>query len=292
MPLDSNIIQFNNNLTGNMFGDIPESINFDIEFQPTRMSGKDYVVNTTTDAVIGIVGNKYPYNPHPEYFKEVQNAIVENLSAQDLVDAKVSWKTGRWGAFALMDITLPNVIYPITTKKHQTNVAQRIIALHGVDGLCSNQVYFGAIDFFCTNGMISGDWGKVRRKNTANFSLDKFIQELNEAKTDFHEHGRMLQTWADREVNVLKVQETLYTIMDSERAADNMTNQFLSEASIRGYNVFALYSAMTNYATYADERNGFKLRASNNDNTAITMFGREQNVSKWISHPAFKALAA
>jgi len=102
----------------------------------------------------------------------------------------------------------------------------------------------------------------------------------------------MLQTWADREVNVLKVQETLYTIMDSERAADNMTNQFLSEASIRGYNVFALYSAMTNYATYADERNGFKLRASNNDNTAITMFGREQNVSKWISHPAFKALAA
>jgi len=292
MPLDSNIIQFNNNLTGNMFGDIPESINFDIEFQPTRMSGKDYVVNTTTDAVIGIVGNKYPYNPHPEYFKEVQNAIVENLSAQDLVDAKVSWKTGRWGAFALMDITLPNVIYPITTKKHQTNVAQRIIALHGVDGLCSNQVYFGAIDFFCTNGQITGDWGKVRRKNTANFSLEKFIQELNEAKTDFHEHGRMLQTWADREVNVLKVQETLYTIMDSERAADNMTNQFLSEASIRGYNVFALYSAMTNYATYADERNGFKLRASNNDNTAITMFGREQNVSKWISHPAFKALAA
>jgi len=292
MPLDSI------NLTDNVqpflhtFGEIPEAIDFDIEFQPTRMSGKNYVVNKNTDGVIGIVGNTYPHNPHPEYFKEVQNTIVENLSANDLVGADVRWKTGRWGAFALMDITLPNVRYSVTTKKHQTDVAQRIVALHGVDGLCSNQVYFGAIDSFCTNGQITGDWGRVRRKNTSNFSLEKFIQELNEAKTDFHEHGRMLQTWADRETDVLEVRDTLSAIMKSDRAVDKMANLYLAEASTRGHNVFALYSAMTNYATYADERNGFKLKKSANDNEAINMFGREQHVSQWISHPAFRALAA
>jgi len=292
MPLDSNIFQLNTNLTRNMFGDIPEAINFDVEFQPTRMAGRNYVVNKNTDDIIGIVGKTYPHNPHPEYFKEVQNAIVENLSANDLVGADVRWRTGRWGAFAMMDLTLPNVRYTVTTKKHQTDVAQRIVALHGVDGLCSNQVYFGAIDSFCTNGNISGDWGTVRRKNTSNFSLEKFIKELNEAKTDFHEHGRMLQTWADRETNILDVQETLTTIMKSERAAEKMSKLYLAEANTRGHNVFALYSAMTNYATYADERNGFKLKKSDNDNDAINMFGREQHVSQWISHPAFRALAA
>jgi hypothetical protein len=292
MPLDSNILQFNANRTNNVFGDIPEAINFDIAFEPTRMKGKNYVVNTTTDDVVGIVGDRYPYNPHPEYFKQVQEAIIENLSVHDTTDAQVRWKSGRWGAFALMDITLPNVRYTVTTKKHQTDVAQRIIALHGVDGLCSNQVFFGAIDFFCTNGCISGDWDKVRRKNTANFNLDKFIDELNDAKTDFHQHGRMLQTWADRETDVLQVREALFAIMKSDRAVDKMTSLFVTEANTRGYNVFSLYSAMTNYATYADDRNGFNLRASDNDNRAITMFGREQNVSQWVSHPAFKALAA
>ena len=292
MPLDSNILQFNFDRTANVFGDIPEAINFDIEFQPTRMKGKNYVVNTTTDDVVGIVGDRYPYNPHPEYFKQVQEAIIENLSVQDTADAEVRWKTGRWGAFALMDITLPNVRYTVTSKKHTTDVAQRIIALHGVDGLCSNQVFFGAIDFFCTNGNISGDWDKVRRKNSANFDLHDFINELNQAKTDFNEHGRTLQTWADRETNYTAVRETLSEIIKSDRTVDKMSNLYLAEASTRGHNVFALYSAMTNYATYADERNGFNLRASDNDNRAITMFGREQNVSKWISHPAFKALAA
>ena len=56
--------------------------------------------------------------------------------------------------WAMMDMTLPNVTAKVTTPKHETEVAQRIIALHGVDGTCSNTVLFGAIDFFCTNGMI------------------------------------------------------------------------------------------------------------------------------------------
>lgn len=293
MPLDNNIIQLHaDQRASNIFGDIPEAIDFDIEFEPTRLKGKNYVVNTTTDTVVGIVGSNYPYNPHPEYFKQIQETIIDNLSYNDVQNAKVRWKTGRWGAFALMDITLPEVRYTVTTKKHQTEVSQRIVALHGVDGLCSNQVYFGAIDVFCTNGLISGDWAKIRRKNTSNFSLGKFIDELNEAKADFHQQGRILQTWADREINMQKARDTLEAVMGSEKKAKKMTQLYLVEASTRGHNVFSLYSALTNYATYADERNGFKLHKSDNDNSALHMFGREQDVSKWISHPAFKALAA
>jgi len=102
----------------------------------------------------------------------------------------------------------------------------------------------------------------------------------------------MLQTWADRETNLHDVRYTLASIMKSDRLAKKMSDLYLAEANTRGHNVFALYSAMTNYATYADERNGFKLKKSDNDNEAINMFGREQHVSQWISHPAFKVLAA
>jgi hypothetical protein len=44
-----------------------------------------------------------------------------------------------------------------------------------------------------------------------------------------------------------------------------MYSLYLQEASTRGHNKFALYSAFTNYASYADERNGFNLRNTEND---------------------------
>jgi hypothetical protein len=56
--------------------------------------------------------------------------------------------------------------------------------------------------------------------------------------------------------------------------------------------MFALYSAFTNYATYADERNGFSLRNTGNDTQAVTMFNRENQVSQWVSNPAFQQLVA
>ena len=47
----------------------------------------------------------------------------------------------------------------------------------------------------------------------------------------------------------------------------------------RGQNLWALYSAFTNYATYADERNGFKLRETGNDTQAYNMLLREYDAA-------------
>ena len=291
MPLDS-VIKMFPNMNANAFGSIPDHIHFDVKFEPTRVADKKYVINTKTGDYLAVVGHKFRCASHPDFFQRVQDTVRENLSVHDLADAVVRWKTGRWGAFAMMDLTLPNVKYSITTKKHQVDVAQRIIALHGIDGLCSNQVYFGAIDFFCTNGMISGDWEKVRRKNTANFSLNSFIDELEKAKVEFHEHGRKLQTWADKELSYSAVELLLPGIVGSKRTAEKMGALYLEEAATRGHNVYALYSAFTNYASYADERNGFQMKASDNDNAAVTMFMREQKVTNWINSPSFMTLAA
>ena len=286
MPLDG--------VDPRIFGALPDALNFNVEFEPTRLSSKKYVINASTGEAVGIVGSSYPNNPHPAFFRRVQAAITDNLRWDDLADAKVKWQTARNGAFGLMDITLPNVRYTVTTKSHQTDVAQRIVALHGVDGLCSNQTLFGAIDGYCTNGCISGDWGTVRKKNTSGFSLDNFIHELLSAKTDFHQHGRQLQTMADRETDLTEVRDILDRIIKHPRKVEKMSMLYLDEASTRGHNVFALHSAFTNYATYADERNGFKLveRKKESDNKAVTMFSREQQVNKWVSDPAWSALVA
>ena len=288
MPLDFPL----DGVDPRIFGSLPDNVNFDVAHEPTRMTGKKYVVNQSNGEVLGIVGRGYPVNPHPVFFRRVQAAITDTLSWNDLDDAKVRWQTSRFGAFALMDITLPNVKYTVTTDRHQTEVAQRVIALHGLDGLCSNQIYYGAIDKFCTNGMLSGDHTRIKRKNTTNWDLDTFIEELNKAKVEFNDHGRLLQTWADKQVVAEQVHYALKAIVKSDRKAEKLTTLYLNEASTRGHNVFSLYSALTNFATYADERNDFKLRETAADTAAVTMFKREQQVNDWVSHPAFLALAA
>ena len=74
--------------------------------------------------------------------------------------------------------------------------------------------------------------------------------------------------------------------MKSDRAAEKMFGCTTKRQALRGRNVFALYSAFTNYASYADERNGFNLRNTGNDTAAISMFQRESKVSQWIETPA------
>ena len=272
--------------------DVPFYLDFDVAFEPTRVKDKKYVINRDTGDYIGVVGNSFNCANHRDFFYGVQQTMTDNLTPEELSGATTTWKTARNNAWALMDVTLPNVTAEIVTSKHQTVVSQRVIALHGIDGSCSNMVFFGAIDFFCTNGMIRGEHDKVRRKNTANFSMDRFITDLNRSKQDFYSQSERLQHWANIDLSGTNVKDLLDSILKSDRKSEKMYTLYNQEVSIRGRNVFALYSAFTNYATYADERNGFSLRNTGNDTQAVSMFSREHEVSKWIESKPFKELVA
>ena len=278
--------------TNNALGELPIYLDFTTRTEPTRMAGKKYVINNDTDEVIGIVGSKFNSVTHKEFFDNVCRTMSEQLGEEAMEGVEVKWNHARNGAFAMLDASMPSTKAVITTDKQQTEISQRVIALHGVDGLCSNQVFFGAIDFFCTNGMIRGEHDKVRRKNTTNFNMATFIKELENANSDFYSQAEQLQEWARTPLEYNSVRDMLHSLMGSEVKGDKMLGLYAQEIQTRGQNAFALYSAFTNYASYADERNGFKLRNTGNDTNAISMWGREQEVTKWVSSKQFKELVA
>lgn len=269
---------------------LDESLLFDIGYEKTRLASKKYVMNINEDKPIGIVGNSFNTTSHKIFINGVENVIKENRNPYELENAKVKISTAKDNAVMIADITLPNVTTTVTTDKHTTTIAERIIALHGVDGSMSNQVFFGAIDFFCTNGQIRGEYDKVRRKNTSRFSIDTFIDELQNAKQDFYAQSKKLQSWANIKLDGLDVADIIKGIVKSDRKAEKMNLLYQNEVVNRGANVFSLYSAFTNYSSYADERNGFKLKEMGNDTASLSMWNREQEVSKWISSNEFKKL--
>ena len=271
---------------------IPENLDFEVMFEPTKVKDKKYVINAYTGEYIGVVGDTFNCASHTEFFEGVHDTVTENLGEAQCEDMNMKWRSARQNAWAMLDMTLPNVTARIETDKHSTTIAQRIIALHGVDGSCSNQTFFGAIDFFCTNGMIRGEHDKVRRKNTANFTMDRFIRDLRESTQSFYAQSERLQGWANKPLYRGDVKAMLDTLLKSDRMAEKMFGLYNQEASVRGQNVWALYSAFTNYASYADERNGFSLRNTGKDTGAVSMFQRESKVSQWIESKPFKELIA
>ena len=271
---------------------IPEELNFDPVFEPTKVKDKKYVINGNTGDYIGVVGDTFNCASHADFFEGVHNTITENLGDAECEGMNMKWRIARQNAWAMLDMTLPNVTARIETDKHSTTIAQRIIALHGIDGSCSNQTFFGAIDFFCTNGQIRGEHDKIRRKNSANFSMDRFIRDLRESSQSFYAQSKRLQGWANKSLFVWDVKSMLKTLLKSDRTAEKMLALYNQEASVRGQNVWALYSAFTNYATYADDRNGFTLRNTGKDTNAVSMFQRENKVAQWIESKPFKELIA
>ena len=271
---------------------IPDHLDFQVAFEPTKMHDKKYVLNNETGEYLGIVGKSFQCASHGDFFRGVMDTATQELGAESLEDAEHTFKTARNGAWAMLDVTLPNIKTTITTDKAQTEIGNRIISLHGIDGSCSNQVFFGAIDFFCTNGMITGDHDKVRKKNTSNFTMNSFIYELNRARTDFFQQAAKMQVWAETSLKFINVKDLLDSIISSKTKAEKMFGLYNAEANVRGHNKFSLYSAFTNYASYADERNGFSLRNTGHDTQAISMWSREQEVSKWVSSKQFDVLEA
>tara|TARA_B100000902_G_C27302103_1_gene913422 strand:- start:516 stop:1376 length:861 start_codon:yes stop_codon:yes gene_type:complete len=286
MPLD-NIIDFKPQLDALS---VPEKIDFEVGFEDTKVEHKKYVVNKTTGEYLDTVGQKFTCANHGDFFRNVQKTLTDELSASKLDGATVKWRDARKNGWAMMDLNLPNSKYTISNNKHTTSISQRIIALHGVDGSCSNQVYFGAIDSFCTNGQITGEWDKVRRKNTSNFSLDRFIDDLKVAGLEFETTARRQQQWLNTPLNAKL--EDIQNIVKSDKKAEKMFQLYKQEQSSRGDNVFALYSAFTNYASYADDRNGFSLKNTGNDTQSVSMWQREHEVAKWVSSNEFERLAA
>ena len=230
---------------------IPENLDFDVRFEPTKVDDKKYVINATTDEYIGIVGNGFTCASHGDFFRDVMTTATESLSEYDMAGAEIKWRDAHKNGWAMMDMTLPNVNAKIITDKHETTVAQRIIALHGVNGTCSNVTIFGAIDFFCLNGQIRGRHDKVLRKNTSNFSLDSFISELEKSQQDFTVQTEQMQRWANTSLAHVDVKSMLEKLMKSERKAEKMNILYNQEVATRGRNLWSLYSAFTNYATYA-----------------------------------------
>ena len=240
---------------------------------------------------LGHVGKEYPLTTHRDFFSQQHDMMQSKFSSNELDNLVCKYKISRDGAWALQDITFPNVKHTIDNGKHKTELALRHASWHSVDASASNNSVFGIMDFFCTNMSMNGEYDIIKKKNTKNFDMTRFINEIEQSVDKFYATSEKYQTWATRDITFQNAQKVIEFLPVPKGKKDKLLTTYIMEANERGNNMWALYSTFTNYSSH-HKGNGFSFNKSKHDHVAQSMLKREFEVANWIHTEEFVKLAA
>jgi hypothetical protein len=256
----------------------------------TELYSHKVLVDTWTGASTGVVGEKYKVTQMGDFTKATEEMLLEALPNDKFKDMEISDSMSHGSAIRSRKYTFPAFAKPIETRKHQTDVALTVALIQSYDGSTSNGFVTGLLDFFCTNGMISGDYTKGNKRHTSGFNLSNFILDMDKVVRDFYKDIQRYQVMASTDIRITQAEAVLEALPGmSERLAKVMKDQYLTEVSTRGSNVWALASALTYYSSHNSEEFPVKGSASN-DNVAKSLLDRSRRVSNWMNSTPFQSL--
>lgn len=241
--------------------------------------------------VLGVVGSEFKLIHNKELFTHVEATIRNVMPARDIAGVQVKDQVARWGTTCYRQYVFPNIQCTVAGNV-RSRVAFRLIVQNGYGGLHSSalRVHAGAIDFYCTNGMISGEYHSAYRKHTKGLVVSGFTDTIHNALQAFTANQDKWNRWAATPVKHAAAMELFRELTTSDRLRENLSDQYLRECDVRGHNLWAVYSAMTYYASHNDGEFALRSRENEQDSAAARMLLRELNVAKWVDSNAWHAL--
>jgi len=256
----------------------------------TALDSHKVLVDTWTGVSTGVVGDKYKVTQMRDFTEATEAMLVDTLPNDKFKDLEISDSMSHGAAVRCRKYTFPAFSKPIETRKHQTEVALTVALIQSYDGSTSNGFVTGLLDFFCANGMISGDYTKGNKRHTSGFSLTNFILDMDKVVQDFYQDIQRYQVMASTDIMVTQAEATIEALPSmSEKMQERMKDQYLTEVKTRGSNVWALASALTYYSSHNSEEFPIKGSASN-DNVTKSLLDRSRRVNTWMNSTPFQNL--
>ncbi|KKM27244.1 hypothetical protein LCGC14_1576580, partial [marine sediment metagenome] len=193
------------------------------------------------------------------------------------------------GSTCIRDYIFPGINVDILSTRSE--IAFRTIVINGYDGSSSFKFYHGAIDFFCTNGMVSGVYDMTVRRHTKGLTIPSLTDKLRKSIDIFYKQADQWKHWVGKVICDEDAEECFKAMPNvSKLRVAQLMHQFKIECDSHGRTVWALYSAATLYASRDDGT--FSIRETGSDHKAITLMNREQQVRSWLNTEEFEKIAA
>jgi len=296
----NNVISFPATIAAAPVLSMPEELNYIVKsapalFEPIKGAG---VVDgmgfqnfrTDTEKALGMVKDRYTIVQNADLFESLAQALDGAAPARALEGAKIKPATSYQGAQAFADIAFPQLTEDLVQARgNSTALTFRLLLWNSFDGSSPVRLAAGAIDGFCSNGMIFGSYDLFGKRHTKGFSqadLEKFV---GNSFLLFQEKITQLRRETFAPIELTQAEEFLKKSF-SERRASALLEQFQIESVERGQTVWALRSALTYYASHS--RHAFVVRNTGQDSAAAVLYGRENEVASLFSSRDWRDLIA
>lgn len=238
---------------------------------------------------IGLVGKNYKLLRNRELCEGIEDTFMDTLTKEELKDVTRRDNISYMGSTSIRDYIFPNIRTDIGSKR--SDIAFRAIIINGYDGTSSFKFYHGAIDFFCTNGMVTGSYDMIVKRHTSGLTIPKLTDKLRQSIDIFFKQADQWRKWVGKEI-CDEDAETCFQAMPgiSDRRVQQLMRQFRIEVQSHGRTVWGLYSAATFFAS--SDSGEFAIRDTRSDHRASTLMNREQQVRAWLSTNEFEKIAA
>jgi len=281
----------------NLINTTDREIFFNVYEQPVvsrdhRHMAEDKKMLTRTtpdgDVYLNVVNSGYRVVENAEVLEPLQRQMINYFDPLVLEDVKIKDTISANGNVCYAEYIFPKLKYGIETSTgHKTDFGLRFVMKNTFDGKGSVTMWSGLIDFFCTNGTVTGQYDVTRKRHSRNFNTDGFISAFEMSMTSHKNAVEKYQQYADTKVgSSTKVQQlfdklTKTNRQDQKRSgglSDRLFSQWIDEVRVRGNNLFAVQSAMTHYASHGDDGRFDLTKAGDGG----TLYKRGDEVTKWL----------
>lgn len=227
---------------------------------------------------LAIVGDGYKVVHNTELFPYIENEMTRVIRPEALDGVQVSEKTSFYGRDCYREYVFPNMKCDL----RGGDVAFRLIVGNSY-GAKAVTLMCGAIDFWCSNGMVFGTYEKTARKHTSGVTLVGLGGWITSALGTFVKNGQRLQKLETLSLNSnvmddikkLLTDQSLMSARHAEQIMESTRVEADKRQGTRAFpNAWHLYSALTNWSTHGDVRN------TGNDHEASTRYERSRHVER------------
>ena len=244
------------------------------------------------------VGRNYYVKSHRKFFGIMEDKIKEIFPIEKIEDVEIKTSSAKGGRWGMREYIFPSIGIPVNTRESESIINLRIAGWTALDGSTANNFIIGAIDSFCSNGMIftssinkDDDIKQLYKRNSKCFDLDLFSNTIMNWGKIFERRMEEYQLMADTRLRKRDGYNFIDSLGYSEKKVKGFDRLYHNECEIRGENVFSLFSAFTNYSSHQNE-DLFIVKKDINDTRALTMFKRQEEVTKIFESKKWKELVA
>jgi hypothetical protein len=245
---------------------------------------------TDTEEALGMVKERYQIVQNADLFESLAHALEGAAPARALEGAKIKPSISYQGAQAFADVAFPRLTEDlIQARGNTTALTFRLLLWNSFDGSSPIRLAAGAIDGFCTNGMIFGSYDLFGRRHTKGFSQKDLSDFVGNSFVLFQEKITELRRETFAPIELTQAENFLKKNFSDRRAAQ-LLERFAVESQERGATVWALRSALTFYASHNSSQ--FAVRNTGQDSAAAVLYGRENEIASLFSSRDWRDLVA